>query len=159
MFIDRLVTQKFLFKFGSFYSRFEFEGEDLIFLKPQTFMNSSGMAVCEFMRYYKIPSKNLILVFDDIFLPVGKIRIRKNGLSGGHNGVKSVINNCGTEDFIRIRIGVGEKPNTSWDLADWVLSRFNENDLMQLDVAFKSAESALKLILHKQIERAMNNFN
>ncbi len=134
-------------------------GKRCLIMKPQTFMNHSGEAVGEAARFYKIPPQNIIVVSDDISLDVGKIRIRRKGSAGGHNGLKSIIEHLGSEEFPRIKIGVGKKPNAYTDLADWVLGRFPKEQEEDLRQALVNAEDALRLIVNGETDRAMNLYN
>jgi PTH1 family peptidyl-tRNA hydrolase len=135
------------------------EGERVILVKPQTFMNVSGESVGAFVRFYKLnPMDQLIVVYDDISLPLGKIRVRRKGSAGGHNGMKSIISHVGTQDFVRIKVGVGEKPE-GYDLADFVLSRFSKAERRLVEGAYEDAVAAVPLILHHNIEQAMNHYN
>ena len=145
-------------KFKSLFSAAKIGKEDVILLKPQTFMNVSGESVFECMQYYNISPERLIVIFDDVSLDIGTIRIRRSGSSGGHNGVKSIINLIGTDNFPRIKIGVGEKPDR-WDLPSWVLSRFSESELNNVIYCAERSMSALELILKGKIDEAMNKFN
>ena len=145
-------------KFKSLFSAAKVGKEDVILLKPQTFMNVSGESVFECMQYYNISPERLIVIFDDVSLDIGTIRIRRSGSSGGHNGVKSIINLIGTDNFPRIKIGVGEKPDR-WDLPSWVLSRFSESELNNVIYCAERSMSALELILKGKIDEAMNKFN
>ena len=145
-------------KFKSLFSAAKIGKEDVILLKPQTFMNASGESVFECMQYYNISPERLIVIFDDVSLDIGTIRIRRSGSSGGHNGVKSIINLIGTDNFPRIKIGVGEKPDR-WDLPSWVLSRFSESELNNVIYCAERSMSALELILKGKIDEAMNKFN
>lgn len=129
-----------------------------LLLKPQTFMNNSGEAVEEARAYYKIPIEQVILLVDDIHFPIGKIRIRKKGSAGGHNGIKSVLYETGEEEFIRIRIGVGEKP-PEYDLVKWVLKKFTTQELQELERGLNDAVGAVEEILQHGVESAMNRFN
>ncbi len=131
----------------------------VLLLKPQTFMNESGRAVLEAMNFYKIPLENVIVLFDDISFEPGKMRIKNKGTHGGHNGIRSVINLCGEENFIRIKIGVGERPSRDWDLADWVLSSFKEEDLSKINDSINNSVNAIKLITENNIQKAMNLYN
>ena len=99
-----------------------YHGQKLLLVKPQTFMNASGLAVRQAADYYKIPIERIIVIFDDISLPIGKVRVRPSGSAGGHNGIKSIISAMGSDQFPRVKVGVGAKPNPEYDLADWVLS-------------------------------------
>lgn len=143
MFLDSLVISDFRERNNYLYSDNR-EGEAVItFIKPLTFMNLSGEAVSEFVNYYKVSIANVCIVFDDIYLPLGKVRFRQKGGSGGHNGVKNIIDFLGTEDIKRIKIGVGGKPE-GWDLDDWVLSRFSEDELETLKTSFAEACEMLR---------------
>lgn len=130
-----------------------------IAMKPQTFMNNSGEAVREAASFYKIPPEKIIVIFDDISLPCGKLRIRRKGSDGGHNGIKSIIYHLGSDNFPRIKIGVGEKPHPDYDLADWVLSTFKKDEMEQLKNAVESACEAVRLIADGKTDVAMNKFN
>ncbi len=146
-------------KFKALVADVNYGGTHCLFMMPQTFMNKSGEAVSEAAAFYKIPSQNIIVIFDDISLPVGKMRIRKNGSAGGHNGIKSIIECLGTNDFPRIKVGVGEKPHKEMDLADWVLSHFGDDEKKALFEKFEDINSATKLIVGGKIDEAMNKFN
>lgn len=134
-------------------------GQKVLLIKPQTFMNNSGEAIREAMNFYKFnPEDELIIIYDDISLDVGKLRIRSKGSAGGHNGIKSIIAHTGTEKFKRIRIGVGEKP-AKMDLADYVLGHFAENEKKSIEEATEAASAAVKLMIEKDINAAMNLYN
>lgn len=137
----------------------EIEGKKCLLMKPQTFMNNSGEAIGEAAKFYKIPTQNIIVLSDDISLDVGKIRIRRKGSAGGHNGLKSIIAHLGSEDFPRVKIGVGKKPNAYMDLADWVLGRFPKELEPQLKEALENADGAISLIVQDKFDRAMNLYN
>ena len=130
-----------------------------LLVKPQTFMNNSGTAVRDIAKFYKIPSEKIIVIFDDISLPCGKLRIRRKGTDGGHNGIKSIIYHLNSDQFPRIKIGVGAKPNPEYDLADWVLSKFGKDDTKQLKAAITKATEVLPFILDGEIDKAMNKAN
>ena len=133
--------------------------EGVLLLKPQTYMNLSGQAVGEAARFYKIPSGKVIVLSDETALPLGRIRVRRSGSAGGHNGLKDVIAALGTEDFPRIRLGVGGKPHEDYDMRDWVLSRFTGKDAELIsDAAERAAEAALCYI-EKGPDEAMNRYN
>ena len=134
-------------------------GESVMLMKPQTFMNLSGEAVIQAVRFYKIPPEKIIVIFDDISLPCGKLRIRRKGTDGGHNGIKSIIYHLNSDQFPRIKIGVGAKPNPEYDLADWVLSKFGKDDTEQLKAAITKATEVLPFILDGEIDKAMNKAN
>lgn len=134
-------------------------GQKVILAKPQTFMNLSGESVAELLHYYKIdPEEELLVIFDDISLAPGNIRIRKKGSAGGHNGIKNIIAMTGTENFKRIKVGVGEKP-AGWDLADHVLGRMSEEDRAAFEEAVMESVKAAEMILEDEIDQAMNDFN
>ena len=145
-------------KFKALFSMATISKESVILLKPQTFMNASGESVLDCMQYYKIPPEKLVLIFDDVSLDMGTIRIKRSGSCGGHNGVKSIINLIGTDDFPRIKIGVGAKPE-GWDLPSWVLSKFSADELDDITLCAERSMSALDLILRGKIDEAMNKFN
>lgn len=130
-----------------------------LFLLPQTFMNNSGEAVRPAMDFYKIPIERVLVVFDDISLPCGKLRIRPSGSAGGHNGIKSIIAHTGSENFPRIKIGVGEKPHPETELADWVLSSFSQEERAVLFEKFDKVCQAAALIADGKIAEAMNRCN
>lgn len=135
------------------------EGQKVILAKPLTYMNLSGESIRPLADYYKIdPTAELIVVSDDVSLPPGQIRIRKKGSAGGHNGLKNVIGQLGSEEFYRIRIGVGEKPG-GYDLADYVLGHFSKEEQILMKEGIEKAVSAAGLILKGEIDRAMNEFN
>lgn len=134
------------------------EGEKVILAQPITYMNLSGESVRELVDFYKVPTEDIIVIYDDINLDVGQLRIRKKGSAGGHNGIKSIINHLGTEDFPRIRIGVGEKPK-DWDLADYVLSRFKDEEEIAIREALKDTSDACRIIITDGIDAAMNKYN
>lgn len=131
----------------------------VIVMKPQTYMNNSGEAVKEAAAFYKIPNEKIIIIFDDISLDVGKLRIKRKGTDGGHNGIKSIISHLGGSDFPRIKLGVGKKPHPDYDLADWVLSEFKKDEAKPLKEAIDNACCALELMLEGKTDEAMNRFN
>lgn len=134
------------------------EGQKVILVKPMTYMNNSGECIKEVLEYYKEGTKHLIVVFDDISLAPGKLRLRPQGSAGGHNGIKSIIAHLGTEQFQRVKFGVGDKPK-GWDLADWVLSRFPASDFETLREGNRRACDAIACILTEGIESGMNRYN
>ncbi len=134
-------------------------GERCLLLKPGTFMNLSGEAVSQAASFYKIPPEKVVIMYDDITLPPGKLRIRRKGSAGGHNGMKSIIALLGTDEFPRVRIGVGAKPSPDYDLADWVLSKFTESDMDILMPALENAAKAAEIIVQGKIDEAMNKFS
>ena len=137
----------------------ELGGARVLLMKPVTYMNLSGEAVGEAARFYKIPPERVLVISDDVSLPIGKLRIRKGGSAGGHNGLKSIIQHLGTDQFPRIKIGVGEKPHPDYDMADWVLSKFTGEDLKTIQVAVKKAADAVACYLENGPDKAMNRFN
>lgn len=163
MAVDRILkdtqTSGFKLKFKSKCTTAMISGKSCLILKPETFMNNAGEAVEAAMSFYKIPAQNVIVLFDDISLDVGKIRIRRKGSSGGHNGIKSIIDLTGTEDFPRVKIGVGKKPRPDYDLAKWVLSKFSQSESEALSSALDSAAQSVKLILSGKTDEAMNKYN
>ena len=128
-------------------------------MKPQTFMNNSGEAVGEAARFYKIPPERVIVISDDFSFDVGQIRIKRKGSAGGHNGLKSIIAHLGSENFPRIKVGVGKKPNADYDIIDWVLGRFPKELEKDLKSALENAVDALPYIVNEEIDKAMNLFN
>lgn len=146
-------------KFESLYSDTVISGKRVIIAKPQTFMNNSGKAVSAISSFYKIPAEKIIVIFDDISLAVGNIRIRRKGSAGGHNGIKDIIELMGTEDIMRIKVGVGSKPNPEYDLKDWVLGKPSETDAKNMKTACKNAAKAVKEIICSGIDSAMNKYS
>ena len=135
------------------------EGQKVILLKPQTFMNLSGESIRAAVDFYKVDEKEeLIVIYDDISLPPGQLRIRKKGSAGGHNGIKNIIAHLGHDTFMRIKVGVGEKP-AGYDLADYVLGHFSKEDRAIMDDAFKEAAEAVKMMITDGPDAAMNSFN
>ena len=137
----------------------EIGGESVLLMKPQTFMNLSGEAVSQAVRFYKIPPEHVIVVSDEISLPIGKLRIRTKGSAGGHNGLKDIIAKLGTDAFPRIRIGVGAPPHPDYDMADWVLSTFKNQDAEDMLAAAARAAEAAQCYITQGADRAMNRFN
>ena len=131
----------------------------VLLMKPQTYMNNSGEAVQEAMSFYKVPMEHVLVIFDDISLDVGKMRIRRKGSDGGHNGIKSIIQLCGSDNFPRVKVGVGKKPHPAYDLADWVLSRFTDQERNDLSPVFDNSWESAQLFLKGQLDKAMNQYN
>lgn len=146
-------------KFKSVVADVAIEGSRCILMKPQTFMNNSGEAVRDAANFYKIPPEHIIILFDDISLPPGKLRIRRKGSDGGHNGIKSILYLLGSDQFPRIKLGVGAKPRPDYDLADWVLSTFQEDELSRMKEAMEKACEAVPLLVREETDRAMNLYN
>lgn len=134
-------------------------GKRCLVMKPETFMNLSGEAVSQAAEFYKIAPENIIVMFDDISLEPGKLRIRRKGSAGGHNGIKSIIECLDSEDFPRIKIGVGAKPHKDYNLADWVLSHFSDDEMKLMNDAADKACKALEYIVSGETDKAMNEFN
>ena len=134
-------------------------GESVMLMKPQTFMNLSGEAVIQAVRFYKIPPEHVIVVSDEISLPIGKLRIRVKGSAGGHNGLKNIIAQLGTDAFPRIRIGVGAPPHPDYDMPDWVLGTFRGEDKTAMDDAAVRAAEACAVYIRDGADRAMSRFN
>lgn len=133
-------------------------GEKVILMKPQTYMNLSGEAVKACMDFHKISPKDLIVAYDDISLELGQLRLRASGSAGGHNGIKNIIAQIGTQEFPRVKFGVGEKP-AGWDLANYVLGRFSEEEMKVIGPRIGDAVKAIETIVDSGIEKAMNNYN
>lgn len=148
----------FKYKHNSLVAEGIIQGRKTMLVKPQTYMNNSGEAIREILDYYKIPSRNLVVIYDDIDLDVGRLRIRPKGSAGTHNGMRSVISQINTEDFPRIRIGVG-KPPEKMDLVDYVLGRFQPDERKLVNEAIEKAALAAVTILCASVETAMNKYN
>ena len=133
--------------------------ESVLLMKPQTYMNNSGEAVGEAVRFYKIPPEHVIVVSDEVSLPTGRLRIRQKGSAGGHNGLKSIIAHLGTDQFPRIRLGVGAPPHPDYDMADWVLGTFKNQDAEDMDAATARAWDAVVCYITEGPEKAMDRFN
>ena len=146
-------------KYKSFVGECTIAGKRVMLMKPTTYMNNSGQAVTEAMRFYKLPPENVIVIFDDVSLDVGKMRIRQKGSDGGQKGMRSIIYLSGQDTFPRIKIGIGAKPDPRWELADWVLSRFSKEEMQTLETMFDNANEAVELMVNGRIDRAMNMYN
>lgn len=156
---DENSTKISKIQFKSVTATVELGGHRCLLMKPQTFMNNSGEAVKQAATFYKIPPEKIIVVFDDISLPCGKLRIRRKGSAGGHNGIKSIIYHLNSDNFPRVKLGVGEKPHPDYELADWVLSNFKKDEITKLREAADNACSAVELIVCGDTDRAMSNYN
>lgn len=132
--------------------------EKVIILKPQTYMNLSGDSVVDILNFFKLTNKDIIIVYDDVSLDVGSIKIREKGSAGGHNGIKSIISRLGTDEFLRIKIGIGEKPK-NYDLADYVLGKFSKEEENKMQLAIDDVSLAIALILKDGVPLAMNKYN
>ena len=146
-------------KFQGLYGQVNYGSKKLLLLKPQTYMNLSGRSVLQLSAYFHIPPQNIIVLFDDISLVPGRLRIRADGSAGGHNGIKSIIQELGSQSFPRVKIGVGSKPNPEYDLADWVLSTFSAQEEKALAVSLKNAADATLAIIDQGVPEAANRFN
>lgn len=156
---DSLGCKADKLKFQGLYTQVNYNGTKLFLLKPQTFMNLSGRSVLQLSAYFNIPPQRIIVMFDDISLEPGRLRIRPNGSAGGHNGIKSIIQEVGSQEFPRVKIGVGAKPNPNYDLADWVLSTFSANEEKALAVALDNAAKAALAIIDHGVPEAANRYN
>lgn len=146
-------------KFNALYGKGRIGGEKIVAVKPLSFMNLSGGPIRSMTDYFKVnPEQELIVIYDDIDLDPGQLRIRKKGSAGGHNGMKDIIQKLGTQNFIRVKVGVGAKPK-GWDLADYVLSRFSTQERKAIDEAIERAAKAVAMILEEGVDAAMNEYN
>ena len=146
-------------KFQGLYGQTNYGGKKLMLLKPLTYMNLSGRSVLQLSAYFNIPPQRIIVLFDDISLEPGRLRVRADGSAGGHNGIKSIIAEVGSQEFPRVKIGVGAKPNPEYDLADWVLSTFSAKEEKALTVALENAADAALAIIDHGVPEAANRFN
>lgn len=161
--IDKLVEEFNVpqagVKFNAMYGKGRIGGEPVILMKPLSYMNLSGGPIRDMANYFKIdPETELIVIYDDIDTEPGQLRVRKKGSAGGHNGIKSIIQQLGTQNFMRVRVGVGAKPK-GWDLADYVLGRFGRDDRQLVEDAQDRACEAVEMILSDSVDAAMNKFN
>lgn len=156
---DELGIKVKKLKYKALYGEGEVNGEKVFLVKPQTFMNLSGESIVEFVRFFKIPIENVIIISDDISLDVGRIRIRAKGSAGGHNGLKSIIYMLNSDAFARVRIGVGEPNHKEYDLADYVLGKFQKDEIPILEEAIVKAYKAVGEIMARGTQSAMNKYN
>lgn len=156
---DKLGCKVDKLKFQGLYGQCTYQGKKLYLLKPQTFMNLSGRSVLQLSAFFRVPPKNIIVMFDDISLDPGRLRVRAEGSAGGHNGIKSIIQELGSQDFPRVKIGVGAKPHPDFDLADWVLSHFTAQEEKALQPALERAADAALAIIDHGIYETANRFN
>ena len=146
-------------KFQGLYGQTTYNGTRLLLLKPMTYMNLSGRSVLQLSAYFSIPPQRIIVLFDDISLEPGRLRVRADGSAGGHNGIKSIIQELGSQSFPRVKIGVGAKPHPDYDLADWVLSSFSALEEKALSVSLPNAARAALAIIDSGVPEAANRFN
>lgn len=146
-------------KFKALTNVVEYGGCRVLLMKPTTYMNLSGEAVREACMFYKLPPERVLVVSDDVSLPVGKIRLRRNGTAGGHNGLRSIIGQLHSDQFPRLKIGVGAKPHPDYDMADWVLGRFSKEDRKAIDTAIDRALDAMECLFTQGIDKAMSRYN
>ena len=146
-------------KFKALVGEYNMSGKKVLFMKPQTFMNLSGEAVREAMDFYKLSPENTLIIYDDVSLVPGKMRVRLKGSPGGHNGIKSIIEHLGTNEFPRIKIGVGAKPNPEYDLADWVLGTFEKKDMELVNSCIENTVECTELIVGGNTNKAMEKYN
>ena len=146
-------------KFRGLTAQAVWQGQKLLLLKPQTFMNNSGLSVMDAARFYKLPPERVIVIFDDISLPVGRLRVRADGSAGGHKGIKSIIGALNSQSFPRVKIGVGQKPHPDYDLADWVLSNFTREEEAHVERAAQAAAQAALEVVAGGVSAAAAKFN
>ena len=146
-------------RFKALTAQVEIGGEKVLLMKPQTYMNLSGEAVIQAAKFYKISPEHIIVVSDEVAMPIGKLRIRKSGSAGGHNGLKNIILHLGTENFPRLRVGVGSPPHPDYDMADWVMGVPRGEDAAALEKAEERAADAIECCVQQGIDRAMNRYN
>ena len=146
-------------RFQGLYGQCTYQGKKLFLLKPQTYMNLSGRSVLQLSAYFHIPPQRIVVIFDDISLEPGRLRIRGDGSAGGHNGIKSIIAEVGSQDFPRVKVGVGAKPHAEQDLADWVLSTFSAQEEKALTSSLERAADAALTVVTKGVYEAANRFN
>ena len=155
---DKLGCKVDKLKFQGLYGQVNHKGRKLLLLKPQTYMNLSGRSVLQLSAFFHVPPQNIIVLFDDISLEPGRLRLRKDGSAGGHNGIKSIIAELGSQDFPRVKIGVGAKPHPDFDLADWVLSAFSAQEEKALQPALERAADAALAIIEAGLPEASNRY-
>ena len=156
---DQLGVKVDKLKYQGLYAQANYNGNKVFLLKPQTYMNLSGRSVLQLSAYFNIPPQRIIVMFDDISLEPGRLRIRPDGSAGGHNGIKSIIQEIGAQTFPRVKIGVGAKPHPDYDLADWVLSTFTALEEKALSVSLKNAADAALAIIDRGVPEAANRYN
>lgn len=154
---EKLPVQKL--KYRALTNTVTLGGQSVLLMKPTTYMNLSGESVGEAARFYKIPPQRVLVISDDVALPQGKLRIRRSGSAGGHNGLKNIISHLGSDQFPRIKVGVGGKPHPDHDMADWVLGKFTGQDKKVMEEAIARAADAVTLLLEQGVDQAMAKFN
>ena len=163
MAIDKLASSLGIkidkMKFKGLYADASVNGVRCLLLKPTTYMNNSGESVVQALDFYKLSPENLIVIYDDISLEPGKLRIRRKGSHGGHNGMRSIIDLLGSDEFPRVKVGVGKKPHPDYNLADWVLGHFSSDDAALMNTSLENASEAVKLLVQGKTDEAMNKFN
>lgn len=163
MAVDRIAKEQGVridrLKFKSLCGDCTLAGHRVLLMKPSTFMNLSGQAVTEAAAFYKIPMEHVVVFMDDISLEPGKVRLRRKGTDGGHNGIKNIIYLSGSDQFPRVKIGVGAKPHPDYNLADWVLSRFTPSDLKELETVLENVSDIAQKIVSGRMDEAMNVYN
>ncbi len=156
---DRLDVPIQRLKFRALTNTVDLGGHKVLLMKPMTYMNLSGQAVREAAAFYKVPPEHIIVVSDEVALPPGRLRVRKGGSAGGHNGLKDIIAQLGTDQFPRVRVGVGQKPHPDYDMADWVLGKFQGEDKKQVEAAVERCADAVECLIKEGADRAMNKYN
>ena len=146
-------------KFKALTNVVEYGGCRVLLMKPTTYMNLSGEAVREACQFYKLPPERVLVVSDDVSLPVGKLRLRRSGTAGGHNGLRSIIGQLHSDQFPRLKIGVGQKPHPDYDMADWVLGKFSKEDRKTIDAAIDRALDAIECVFSQGMDKAMSQYN
>lgn len=146
-------------KFKALTNVVEYGGCRVLLMKPTTYMNLSGEAVREACQFYKIPPERVLVVSDDVSLPVGKLRLRRSGTAGGHNGLRSIIGQLHSDQFPRLKIGVGQKPHPDYDMADWVLGKFSKEDRKTIDATIERALDAIQCVFSQGMDKAMSQYN
>ena len=160
---DRLIEKRDLrcnrVRFRALTEVIEFGGTSVLLMKPQTYMNLSGEAVGEAARFYKIPPEHVLVISDDVSLPLGKLRVRAGGSAGGHNGLKNIIAHLGTDQFPRVKVGVGAPPHPEYDMVDWVIGTFSAQERKAVDEAIDRALDAAECVIERGVQEAQNRYN
>lgn len=160
---DRLIDKQGLrcnrLRFRALTELISFGGQTVLLMKPQTYMNLSGEAAGEAARFYKIPPERVLVIYDDVSLPLGKLRVRGNGSAGGHNGIKNIIQHLGSDAFPRVKVGVGAPSHPEHDMVDWVIGKFSADERKVIDAALDRALDAAACVIEKGVSEAQNRFN